>query len=277
MALLFSNTVDEVVVWLTETTGEPWTMRRLLDVARIFHLNLFVIPPFGARFGWYKWNPENAPSRSSPFVRQMGEPRPRITLPPVCIGDLMEYGHTRMSIVVWPDSEYGMPGHYVIFEPLDSELTVTLDMVRIGENTAHALAAHCTGRDTSAATPAEEPPAEAELGALAADPLNAPLAVAEPAAETNKPNIFATNNGADDTSKSFNKPPAKDPAERRRQLRARRDELKANGEKQFIKILADEEGVSPSRIKQLLSEKRPNRKAANPFPTIVQSGKRSSR
>jgi hypothetical protein len=171
MALLFSNTVDEVVVWLTETTCERWTMRRLLDVARVFHLNLFVIPPFGARFGWYKWDPENAPSPSFPLVRQMGEPRPSITLPPVCIGDLMEYGQTRMSIVVWPDSEYGMPGHYVIFEPLDSELTVTLDMVRIGVNTAHALAAHRT-RDTSTTAPAEEPATEAEPRAPAADPAN---------------------------------------------------------------------------------------------------------
>lgn len=47
------------------------------------------------------------------------------------------------------------------------------------------------------------------------------------------------------------------PEERRTRLRARRTQLKVSGDRHFLKTLAAEEGVSKSRIKQLLADDNP--------------------
>lgn len=57
------------------------------------------------------------------------------------------------------------------------------------------------------------------------------------------------------------------PEERRRRLAARRAELKTSGVKAWQQLMAKEEGVTPSRIKQLL----PPEKSKNPFSLASQS------
>ena len=52
--------------------------------------------------------------------------------------------------------------------------------------------------------------------------------------------------------------------QRRKRIRERVNNLKARGEKAFLKTVAEEEGVSISRIKQLIQDKKPASKSKSP-------------
>lgn len=65
-----------------------------------------------------------------------------------------------------------------------------------------------------------------------------------------------------------------DGGDRRTRLRIRRNELRAQGRRDFNKIIAEEEGVSRSRVKQLLSEPRKSVKAKlSPFAPLMKAAK----
>lgn len=171
MALLFSNTVAEAADWLTETTGELWTVRRVLEeiIARD-ELLLEVVPPRDARFGVYRYDtkcpPEMGYERSGPFVRiGVAEPRLRFPLGDEYVVDLLERGEAELVIAqIPPDDDPN--GRWVFHEPkAGPPLRVTLDMCRVSAAVAHMLAAYyATPRMTAddAATPTEDASTEVE-------------------------------------------------------------------------------------------------------------------
>lgn len=65
------------------------------------------------------------------------------------------------------------------------------------------------------------------------------------------------------------------PDERRTRLIARREELKKQGVRNFNQKIAEEEGISPQRVKQLLgcNRKTPKAAKATPFDSIAQPAK----
>ncbi len=53
--------------------------------------------------------------------------------------------------------------------------------------------------------------------------------------------------------------------QRRERIKKRINELKAKGVKAFLKTVAEEEGLSTSRIKQLIQEEKPPTKKKTPY------------
>lgn len=174
MALLFSNTVTEAADWLTETTGELWTARRVLEeIVAHKDLLLEVVPPRDARFGIYRYDtkcpPEMGYERSGPFVRiGVAEPRLRFPLRDEFVVELLERGDAELFIAQIPASD-DPNGRWVFHEPKSGPpMRVTLDMCRVSAAVARMLAAYRAVLRMPAdgiTRPTEERPKEVELNA----------------------------------------------------------------------------------------------------------------
>ncbi|WP_124715436.1 hypothetical protein [Burkholderia stagnalis] len=186
MALLFSNTFDEAIAWLTESTGEVWTVRRVLEeILAHDELVLEVVPPRNAQFGIYRYDPHCPPEMgylpSGPFVFiGPAEPRPRFPLRDKYIIELLEYGEAELVYAQIPADD-DPNGRWVIPRPYGTPLRVTLDMCRVSILVAHRLAAYSnTARTPVSGSAADEQPVNTESpGAPVTDSSNTPPALAD--------------------------------------------------------------------------------------------------
>lgn len=185
-----SYTIDEALLWLYESTGATWTTRKLLyaimwchvwkgqltlkarpfaprrsrPAQRPYGLVIRAVLPVNTKFGVYQYDTDKG-TPSNPFVRQCNAPWQPVSLWQPQIEQLFHVGETMVSIAERPEDDYGQPGQYVLIEPLDTPLRVTLSMVRIPGTVLHELASVATNADT----PSEEPAnGEAESSAPAA-------------------------------------------------------------------------------------------------------------
>lgn len=145
-----STTIEEALAWLHKAIGETWTPRELL--ARIlraghekrtfngrFGLPIKAAPPIDTKFGAYRLDGESG-TLALPFVRQFGMPWQTVPLWPPQIEQLFHCGETTACVAGEPEDDYGEPGHYILIEPLNEPVRITLSMVRIPDDVLRVLA-----------------------------------------------------------------------------------------------------------------------------------------
>lgn len=161
MALLFSNTVAEAADWLTETTGELWTVRRLLEAMLFAGAEVQAITPVDAQFGLYEWERNDGATLHS-FIRRRSIARPSlVSLHRAHVAQLLEQGETWVHLAEPPCDQDDVSGGtlrmidqrvlatedryecdgYVFVEPWLTALKIDLSMIRLAATDLRELLA----------------------------------------------------------------------------------------------------------------------------------------
>lgn len=157
------NKLSEAAAWLSQTTGEAWTVNHVLNAA-ITHLKprhrsrppityLKAATPRNTAFGVYEIN-KGQDSLKTPFLRKFAARWRTVPLALLHVQELLVHGETSIDLALSPDDEDGMENEYIFIEPFGERFIVQLEMVGI------------TGRDLKSLSSNFEPRTETILNSL---------------------------------------------------------------------------------------------------------------
>ncbi len=259
-----STTIEEAIAWLYKATGETWTPRELL--ARIlwagherrthngrFGLPIKAAPPIDTKFGAYRLGRENG-TAANLFIRQFGMPWQTIPLWPPQIEQLFHCGETTACVAEQPEDNHGQADRYILVEPLNQSVRITLSMVRIPDDVLRVIA--MTSNAITRTDDYGPSSAEVRSSTPATDPSNVPPASVE--------------GGSEKQNESRE--------ERDRRIAACHAELKKNVHNPN-KMLATQEKLSVSMIKRIVKRERDkqNGQVHGPNTTFPVPGRRHTR
>jgi hypothetical protein len=152
MQTLEWNTLDKAAAWLSHTTGEEWTAKRVLDICLEIPKNrlrnstfLKAAMPRDTQFGLYRWDIKNNPGMRQ---RVMAARWQTVPLYPSQVSELLVHGKTNVSVALRPDEESGTENEWVLIEPLDSPHVADDSMVGITAGDLRSLLARLSNTET---------------------------------------------------------------------------------------------------------------------------------
>lgn len=145
------NTLEEAAAWLSQTRGDTWTAKKVIDAALRAHKQdarhprptlISAVLPHGCEYGIYVWDapkgsPENPFVPKHPWALPVTEPIP---LYQAHLGDILLRGKFEISMLQSPESPDGIEGEYRFIEPLGRSIEITMGMLGISGRKLRALA-----------------------------------------------------------------------------------------------------------------------------------------